>query len=231
MARTVLAIGGHIGDMDLTAGPTLAKMVLDGDRAIIVACTYGERGHPRLTPDEYRVQKVREGEQFAADIGAEFHVLDYSDGFLPDDDEAASQLADIIRAEKPQILITHWTKSIHRDHERAAVLAERARFLASLPLDSPLGRHGVERMLHADNWEDAEGFTPDVYVPIPQEAFDIWRRAIQNQAFARGETYGFRYIDYYTAMMTAKGCLVGAQRACVFAEGGDARHALAPLVE
>lgn len=227
MSRTVLAIGGHIGDMDLTAGPTLAKMVLDGDRAIIVACTYGERGHPALSPDEYRVQKVREGEQFAADIGAEFRVLDYSDGFLPDDDEAAGQLADIIRAEKPDIIITHWTKSIHRDHERAAIIAERARFLASLSVDSPLGRHGVKQFLHADNWEDAEGFQPDLYVPIPQEAFDIWRAAIQNQAFARGETYGFRYIDYYTAMMSAKGCLVGTERACGFTVGGSSKFELA----
>lgn len=227
MSRTVLAIGGHIGDMDLTAGPTLAKMVLDGDRAIIVACTYGERGHPTLHPDEYRLQKIAEGEKFAADIGAEFHALDYSDGFLPDDDEAAGQLADIIRAEKPEIIITHWTTSIHRDHERAAILAERARFLASLPLDSPLGRHSVKQFLHADNWEDAEGFQSDLYVPIPDEAFDIWRAAIQNQSFARGETYGFRYIDYYTAMMSAKGCLTGTKRACGFAVGGSSKFELA----
>ena len=227
MSRTVLAIGGHIGDMDLTAGPTLAKMVLDGDRAIILACTYGERGHPRLSPDEYRAQKIQEGEQFAAEIGAEFRVLDYSDGFLPDDDEAADQIADIIRTEKPDIIITHWTKSIHRDHERAAVLAERARFLAALPVDSPLGRHSVGQVLHADNWEDAEGFIPDRYVSIPEEAFTIWRAAIQNQAFARGETYGFRYIDYYTAMMSAKGCLAGTDRACGFVGSHSGQFELA----
>ncbi|GIH20049.1 PIG-L deacetylase family protein [Rugosimonospora africana] len=227
MSRTVLAVGGHIGDMDLTAGPTLAKMVDDGDRAIILACTYGERGHPRLSPEEYRTQKVREGEQFAEDIGAQFRVLDYSDGFLPDDDEAANQIADIIRAEKPDIVITHWRNSIHRDHERTAILVERARFLASLPVDSPLGRHGVRQLLHADNWEDAEGFAPDLYVPIPDGAFQRWRTAIQNQAFARGETYGFRYIDYYTAMMSAKGCLAGTDRACGFAVGGSSKFQLA----
>lgn len=227
MSRTVLAVGGHIGDMDLTAGPTLAKMVLDGDRAIILACTYGERGHPKLTPDEYRPQKIREGEQFAADIGAEFRVLDYSDGFLPDDDEAASQIADVIRAEKPDTIITHWTRSIHRDHERAAMITERARFLASLPLEHPLPRHGVSQFLHADNWEDAEGFVPDLYVPIPDAAFERWRAAIQNQAFARGETYGFRYIDYYEALMTVKGCLVGHPRACGFAVGGGPRFEVA----
>lgn len=216
MGRTVLAIGGHIGDMDLTAGPTLAKMVQEGDRAIILACTYGERGHPTISPEEYRVQKVAEGEAFAAAIGAEFRVLDYSDGFLPDDDSAAEQIADIIRQEKPEILITHWTKSIHRDHERAAILAERARFLASLPVGSPYGRHGISQFLHADNWEDAEGFTPDMYVEIPDAAYETWRAAIEGQAFARGETYGFRYIDYYSANMLAKGCLANTTRACGF---------------
>lgn len=225
--RTVLAIGGHIGDMDLTAGPTLAKLALEGARTIILACTYGERGHPRLSPEEYRVQKVREGEEFAAGIGAEFRVLDYSDGFLPDDDEAADQIADTIRAEKPDTIITHWTRSIHRDHERAAILAERARFLASLPVGSPLGRHGVATFLHADNWEDAEGFVPDLYVPIPEEAFQRWSSAIRGQAFARGETYGFRYIDYYTALMSAKGCLAGVERACGFVRGGSSKFELA----
>ncbi|GAA0979895.1 hypothetical protein GCM10009555_045500 [Acrocarpospora macrocephala] len=227
MHRTVLAVGGHIGDMDLTAGPALAKLIDDGDRAILLACTYGERGHPHLSPSEYRIQKIREGEQFAADIGAEFRVLDYSDGFLPDNDEAANQIADIIRAEKPDTVITHWRKSIHRDHERAAILVERARFLASLPVDSPLGRHGVKQILHADNWEDAEGFSPDLYIPIPAAAFQRWRAAIEKQAFARGETYGFRYLDYYTAMMTAKGCLASTDRACGFAVAGSRSSELA----
>lgn len=62
MSRTVLAIGAHIGDMDLTAGPTLAKLVLDGADATIVALTPGERGHPRLSPSEYKKQKIAEGE-------------------------------------------------------------------------------------------------------------------------------------------------------------------------
>ena len=227
MPRTVLAIGGHIGDMDLTAGPTLAKMALDKDRAIILACTYGERGHPTMPPAEYKEQKLEEARRFAEGIGAEYRTLDYSDGFLPDTDEAAAQIADIIRAEKPDLIITHWRHSIHRDHERTNALAQRAIFLASLPLDHPLGRHSVSRVLYADNWEDAEGFVPDVYVPIPRPAYEAWRAAIQVEAFARGETYGFRYIDYYCATMLAKGCLVGEERACGFMEGDQEKRTLA----
>jgi len=232
--RNVLAIGAHIGDMDLTAGPTLAKLVLEGASATIVALTPGERGHPRMTPAEYKTQKIAEGTAFAEAIGADFTVLDHSDGFLPSTDDVALQLAQIIREKQPDTIITHWKHSIHRDHEHTAVLAERARFLAGLPLsaddDFPaitaypelaakvaaLPRHGVRSFLHAENWEDMEGFTPSLYVPIPDEAFYLWVNAIRHQAFARGETYGFRYIDYYTALMTTRGCLASYPRACAF---------------
>ncbi len=228
MTRTVLAIGAHIGDMDLTAGPTLAKLVLEGANATIVALTPGERGHPRLSPSEYKKQKIAEGEAFATAIGADFMVLGYSDGFLPDTDEVAVELATIIREKQPDTIITHWKNSIHSDHEHAARLAERARFLAGLPMDpssendgrvrklADVPRHGVRTFLHAENWEDMEGFHPSLYVPIPDEAFYRWVSAIRHQAFARGETYGFRYIDYYTALMTTRGCLASYPRACAF---------------
>jgi LmbE family N-acetylglucosaminyl deacetylase len=228
MSRTVLAIGGHIGDMDLTAGPLLATYALNGDSTAIVALTPGERGHPRIGPDEYKKQKIAEGSAFAQHIGAEFHFFDdQSDGFLAPTEELAGRVADLIRQIKPDVLIAHWPKSIHTDHTHASTLAERGRFLAGLPMEHPLPRHGVSRFLYAENWEDAEGFTPSVYVPIPDEAFTRWREAIGGQAFARGETYGFRYIDYYTAMMTAKGCLVGQERACGFRVGGSSKFELA----
>jgi len=228
----VLAVGAHIGDMDLTAGPTLAKLVLEGADATIVALTPGERGHPRLSPAEYKKQKIAEGEAFATAIGADFMVLDHSDGFLPDTDDVALELATIIREKQPDTIITHWKHSIHRDHEHSASVSERARFLAGLPMDesdslgetlgdafgklTALPRHGVRTFLHAENWEDMEGFQPTMYVPIPDEAFYRWVGAIRHQAFARGETYGFRYIDYYTALMTTRGCLAGYPRACAF---------------
>lgn len=228
MPKTVIAVGGHIGDMELTAGPTLAKVVLEGGRAIIVDCTYGERGHPDLAPSVYREQKLREAEHFAAAIGAELVVLDYSDGFLPDAEEVAEQIATIIREAKPDILITHWIHSMHRDHEHAARAALRGAFLASIPIeeiDAP--RHSVPTILHAENWEDMEGFDADTFFEIPEEAYDRWLTGISTHAFARGETYGFRFIDYYSALMQVKGCLVGAPRAAAFRSAGTEKFALA----
>lgn len=228
MSSTVIAVGGHIGDMELTAGPTLAKVVLEGGRAIIVDCTYGERGHPVLTPSVYREQKLREGRHFADSIGAEFVALDYSDGFLPDSEEVAELIAAIIREAKPDILITHWLHSMHRDHERAAQAALRGAFLASIPIEEiEAERHSVPTILHAENWEDMEGFEADTYFEIPEEAYQRWRTGIDEHAFARGETYGFRFIDYYSALMQVKGCLAGVPRAAAFKSAGTEKFALA----
>lgn len=228
MSKTVIAVGGHIGDMELTAGPTLAKVVLEGGRAIIIDCTYGERGHPTIAPSVYREQKLEEARFFADTIGAELVTLDYSDGFLPDDEAVAEQIAEVIREAKPDILITHWLHSMHRDHERAAQAAIRGAFLASIPIEEiDAERHSVPMILHAENWEDMEGFEADVFYEIPEEAYQKWRTGIECHAFARGETYGFRFIDYYSALMQVKGCLVGHQRAAAFKTAGHERFALA----
>lgn len=232
-----MAVGGHIGDMDLAAGPMLAQAVLDGGRAVMVALTPGERGHPKLGLDEYRVQKIAEGKTFANAIGAEFIVFDdISDGFLEPDDAVADRLATLIRDVQPDTLIAHWRHSIHTDHENAADVAERARFLAGLPgwvpptdvvasasvaAEQAAARHRVGRLLYAENWEDARGFVADAYVPISDAAFQTWHEAISGQAFARGETYGFRYIDYYTAQLTMRGCLARTERAVALSSGDD----------
>jgi LmbE family N-acetylglucosaminyl deacetylase len=221
-----MAVGGHIGDMDLAAGPLLAQAVLDGGRAVLIALTPGERGHPHLGVDDYRDQKLAEGRAFAAAVGAEFHVFDdISDGFLHASDNVAARLAHLIRQVRPDTLIAHWRHSIHTDHEHASQIAERARFLAGLPGWAPEDgeRHGVARLFYAENWEDARGFEADSYVPVSHEAFEVWSTAIQGQAFARGETYGFRYIDYYTAQLTMRGCLARTDRAVALSSGDGGR--------
>jgi hypothetical protein len=44
---TILAVGGHIGDMELTAGMALAKHSLEGAHIVTLALTAGERARLR----------------------------------------------------------------------------------------------------------------------------------------------------------------------------------------
>lgn len=225
MPQRILAIGAHIGDMDLAAGPYLAQNVLDGGESFLLALTPGERGHPRMPIPEYKAQKISEGASLASAIGARFEVFDdQTDGMLAADEAIAARVAHLIRRYRPTTMLAHWTHSIHSDHESASWIADRARFLAGLPgweiSDVPdEARHGVGRLLYTDNWEDAHGFEYDVVTSIGDEAYERWLTGISGQAFARGETYGFRYIDFYSAQMVTRGCLSSLPRAVAFSTG------------
>src|SRR5690606_12666587 len=111
--------------------------------------------HPKMTPEDYKVQKIDEGKAFAEAIGAGFQVLDhYSDGFLPSNQEVYLEVADIVRRLRPDVIVAHWNHSFHTDHRNASVVAEQARFYAGLPMDHELERHGVSQFVYAENWED-----------------------------------------------------------------------------
>lgn len=211
---TILAIGAHIGDAELMSGPLLAEEVIQGKSATILALTPGELGSPTCPPQEYRIQKLEEHRRFCKGTGIQSIVFeDERDGFLKANDDTALRIARIIRELRPEMILAHWEGSFHPDHRNAHALVKRAAFLASLPLpDEPQPRFSTT-VKFSENWEDMQGFQPDVFREISNDAFDVWSEAIKVHEFARGLSSGFRYIDYYTALMTAKGCLNNSLRA------------------
>ncbi len=203
--RTILAVGAHAGDMELTCGALLVKQKQRGDRVVVLHLTLGERGNPKLSPDAYGEQKRREARAAAAVLGAEVMFGPYRDGELPNNDEARRYVAGIIRQVRPTHVITHWRKSIHKDHAAASAMVDDAVLLASLEGvgSEPVWR-GVRSVWYAENWEDKEDFSPYLYVDvtglIPQ-----WQEVVTKYEFVRGGISSFAYLDYYTALATLRG--------------------------
>ena len=112
----VLSIGAHAGDAEIASGIALAHEVNVGKKVAMCHLTLGEKGHPNMTPEKYGTRKREEAVCAAEVIGAELYVLAYLDGELPVNDEAKHAIADIIRDCKPDTIITHHAKSIHKDH-------------------------------------------------------------------------------------------------------------------
>jgi LmbE family N-acetylglucosaminyl deacetylase len=215
--NTVLAIGAHIGDAELTSGPFLAEAVQRGHQAVILALTPGERGNPQISINDYKKQKLAELQNFSVSIGAESIVFDdLADGSLSNDFATASRIATIIKKLRPSIVTGHWSGSSHPDHIAATQLTERAIFLAALPTEDAYPAFNVSCLAHAENWEDDDGFRFNTFVEISEKSFEIWSNAIAGCVFARGETTGFRYIDYYASLMTVRGCLAHVKRASAF---------------
>ena len=151
---TVMAVHAHPDDESIGTGGTFARYAAEGVRTVLVTCTRGEEGEihdPALDPvvAQPRLGAIREGELRAAaaalGIGP-LYVLSYRDSGMAgtpananaaafvnaDPSEAADHLAAIIRAERPQVVVTYDPRGGygHPDHlmtHRVTVLAiERA---------------------------------------------------------------------------------------------------------
>lgn len=202
----IMVIGGHSLDAEVMAGGIVAKYTKAGHKASIVHMTLGEKGHGTLSTHDYGAQKREEAQRAAAVLGADVYFMPYKDAELEVTDEVKYRLADLIREVKPTVLLTHWTESIHKDHTNTAHIVEDARFYAALPaIERDLPAHGAWGMFYCENWEDPYGYEPDIYVDI-SDVFDTYIHALEQYEAAHGKT-GFRYIDYYRALATARGCL------------------------
>jgi N-acetylglucosamine malate deacetylase 1 len=216
-ARTILAIGAHAGDMELTAGTVLIKQHKLGDRVVILQMTLGEGGNPRLSPRVYGAQKCREALAADSVIGAETIFAPYRDREIPNDEAVRRYVADVIRTVRPTYIITHWSHSMHKDHANTSLIVQDAVLLASLDgvvIQHPAHR-GVRGIYYADNWEDADSFSPYVYVGVSDEMAQ-WREAVTKYEFVGGKISSFKYLDYYDALSTVRGAISGKGRAVAF---------------
>lgn len=202
----ILAIGAHAGDMEISCGPVIAHEARLGKKTLLLHMTPGEKGHKTLSPEEYAALKKDEAQKAADILGAECLFLPYGDAELYVTEEVKWEIADIIRKYKPKVILSHWKKSIHKDHAAACALIPDARFYASLPafhrVDPP---HWVPTLYYTDNWEDHEEFHPEVFCEISKEDLEIWEEACRKYSLFRGEVSPFPYLNYYKALFTVRG--------------------------
>ena len=207
----ILAIGGHVGDMELTCGGILATCAAAGGHIATLALTAGEKGLPAgQTVAQYREQKLGEARAFAEMLKGESYVLDYPDGFLPDNEEARFAVCDIIRKEKPDLIVTHHEKSMHKDHAACPRIVVDAWFYAALPAIERELPHHFAPLRFAENWEDATDYKPLEYLEVSEEGFALWQKAVQTHWFVTGSA-DFPYFEYYCHLKRLRG--IEARRA------------------
>jgi len=226
--KTLLAIGAHAGDMEVSCGAVLAKHAAAGDRVVLLHLTLGEGGNPALSPHTYGEQKRREAQEVGRAIGASVLFGPYRDGEIPDTEESRNYVAEQIRQVRPTHIITHWRNSIHRDHTRTHRIVTEAVLLASLEAvatGSPRHR-GVTAIIFTENWEDPEGFTPYLFVDVTG-AMERWKSFIIGYGFVTGGISPFPYLEYYEALARVRGAVVGRQYCVAFdVDPFEKRHTL-----
>jgi len=209
----LLVVGAHIGDVEITGGLLATKYAAAGHRVTLLHLTAGEKGNPAMDPREYRKQRVAEAEAAAEKMGAaECIVLDHPDGELQANEKTYHELCDLLRSLRPDVVVTHWRGSFHRDHRAAYQIVMEGAFLAALPgVKRKDSAHLVRGLYYLENWEDLEDYHPDFWIDV-SDAFDRWVEACKEHQLLRGEI-SFSYLHYYIGLAAKRGAEVGVRYA------------------
>jgi N-acetylglucosamine malate deacetylase 1 len=124
----ILAIAAHRDDVEQTCGGTLLKMARRGHRTGILDLTRGEMG-TRGNADDRR----REAEEAALILQVSWRLaLDIPDGRVENTWENRLKVAQVLRQQRPRVVILPYWQGRHPDHYTASVLGYEACFLAGL---------------------------------------------------------------------------------------------------
>ena len=206
----IMAITAHPGDGLFTMGAALAQQINLGGKGVLLNLSMGEKGAPKDIP----VQRYGEMQRAATEkavhlLGAEAMFLTYPDAEIPFNEEICLAVCDVIREQKPAVIVTHWNGSWHKDHQNCHLIVRDAVFYAGLvTLSRTRPPHSGSKIYYADNWEDATNFVPDTYLDI-DAVRDKWLEACDFYPMWRGQTGFFRYNDYYSSLSIMRGCLSG----------------------
>lgn len=153
-APTLLCVHPHPDDESIACGGVLARAADAGLRTVVVTCTGGEEGENLAEIDLGDVSLVEHRrDELAAALAVlgvtAHHWLGYRDSgmvdtsanahpecfHLADLDEAAGRLAGILRAERPQVVVSDDRTGTygHPDHVKAYAVTVRAVALAADP--------------------------------------------------------------------------------------------------
>jgi LmbE family N-acetylglucosaminyl deacetylase len=126
--QTYMLVVAHPDDSEFSSAGTVARLKDAGKRVILIQVTSGDKGTSDPTMDPQKLGRLREAEELEAArrLGVDDVVfLRCEDGALMPDLDLRERIVRMIRAHKPDVIITHdpfRPYALHPDH-RAVGLA------------------------------------------------------------------------------------------------------------
>lgn len=196
----VLAVGAHYDDIELGCSGTLIKHVGCGDRVAMIVIT--DSGYN--DPNGQRIRSVevalKEGKAAADIIGAEMICLNYKTFNVPFDDNLGRILLNYIESLKIDIIYSHWTHDVHRDHHYAGKSTMMA------------GRHVPRFLMYRSNYYDTDQQFRGVFY---SDISDVMERKIKVIKAHKSELERVRYqwLDFFTKLHENDGQKIGVKYA------------------
>lgn len=194
--QRVVSIGAHPLDAEILGGPLLLRYAAKGARCTTMHVTKGRLTGPGVTPVQqaaYDKALHEEMAKAAAALGCECNALDYLSAELPGTAEFTRLIADYLREQKADCVITHARGTLHpRHYYTYETVTEAVRLLRQegLPI----------QLFYGENCEDLAGFTPTCYLTMTQQGLDAWLGALQQYSIFNGKVNDMPYYEYYHSM-------------------------------
>ncbi len=165
----VLVFGAHPDDCEFTTGGVAALYARAGHDVMFVSLTNGDAGHQQLAGAELARRRRAEAHSAAALIGIRYTLLDNHDGELMPSLENRRQVITLIRAFKPDLIMSPRPNDYHPDHRYTALLIQDAAYMVMVPNicahSDPLP-YNPAIVYVADTFQKPAPFTPHVLVAI-----------------------------------------------------------------
>lgn len=120
--KKVLVIGAHPDDPESCAGGTVLKMLAAGFDVKVVYFTRGERGISGVSLQESARVRMAESVEACKCLGVPYIFMNQIDGESEITARRYLEMKELIEAEEPDAVLTHWPIDSHRDHVNCAVL-------------------------------------------------------------------------------------------------------------
>jgi len=129
----IVCIHAHPDDAEILAGGTLALLAGSGHAVTIISMTPGDCGSATHSAREISAIRQKEAAAAATVIGAEYQCAQFRDMSIFNNDESRRRVTELIRATRPDVILTASPEDYHCDHEATSILVRDASFAASAP--------------------------------------------------------------------------------------------------
>jgi len=156
--KKALFIGAHPDDNESCAGGTMILLQMQGCQVVSVYLTSGERGIQGATLDEAATIRRAELAEACRVMGVEYRLMTQIDGQTEINAQRYQEMLQLIEAEKPDVVFTHWPIDSHRDHRVCSMLVFDAWRLS--------GKNFDLYYYEAETGMQSKNFIPEEYVNI-----------------------------------------------------------------
>jgi LmbE family N-acetylglucosaminyl deacetylase len=213
----VVVTGAHPGDPECGCAGTIARYIALGHDVTLLYLNRGE-GFCKLdktaNPDCAPI-RTAEAQKACQILGAHPVFVGQIDGQAVVDAAHYQQFAQLLSAQSPDIIFTHWPIDNHRDH----------RALSQLVLDAWLASHKKAALYYYEVADDTMMFSPGDYVDISAPDIESLRHAA---CFAHVSQQPEKWYPHQADLTRFRGTQSGRAQAEAFLRHWESRSALLP---